>query len=574
MAEEVTAASMGESIGLVYRAKDITPQLMQFQAADLARKSQERAIAKKEKKLEGDKQLERIVPYEIKNLNKKVQDDANKYMAGARERITERVQEDDMEGATKEFVAMAQYMNQLEKESAGFDNINLKNQDPSNLVIEDVAEWSSSTDPAKRRPTQTQVEQWNSLGIPYDPKTNTIDYRGIKVRNDLAEFENYKPDIEVFRQNKIDPIIRQQTDVKGQLSQVSQVYVPNDDMYNAHRERMISDNDFVANAVNRISRDRKMKYGDLALETQKQMILNDPTLDGKVTYEMVNKQIVRDDYDKNHKAKWIMEHTVDENMNPVPKATSVPKPPKDTDPKPNPTAILGGEHVGPNVRKTLKINYPKVSNMSDAKIIKAYNKYKTDPASLTTEEKKMLSGFQALDKAGAEVITNRYPTAQIQQSNDYLTLPSNTNKKLQKIDEIYFNSDEDKYYARMSSTVAGSGSSLIMFELDIPLKVSDLNALKNAAKKDKGIEDGLFQIDGNSKNYNVKGYGTIDDWIARKSGGGSSGGSGGATGTSSKKKITKAEFDANFAKEKAKDPNADPAKYKAFLIGKGYKFAF
>jgi hypothetical protein len=507
MAEDITASSMGQAIGLGYRTKDIGPQLMQFQAGELARRSAERNAAKKEKKAEKDKFLEKLIPYETKNLNKKVQQDAIDYMAEARKRITDRVKEQDMEGATKEFVIMAQDMNQLEKESVSFDNLQLKMQDPSQLIIKDVSDWASSTDPEKRKPTQDQVEQWAALGIPYDPKTNTIDYRGIKIRNDIAEFDNYKPDKEVFIQNGVTPITRVQPKVAGQLSQVTQVYVPNPAMYDAHRERLLSDNEFVANAVNRISRERKMSYGDLAIETQKQMIIDDPTLEGKVTYNMVNKQIARNDYNqKINKDKWISEHTVDENMNPVPRATGGGKSGKDDVP-PNPADVAGAEHLDWEVRKM--INETTFKNTPDSEIIRMINNPQNK------KEKELSDLAKPFLKSGKS-FTKNYPGVQVSEVNDNFTIPS-TGKTV-AISEIYYNTDDKRYYIATHKTPGKSGVTESMMPALYPMNAKDLNAIKSRASGgNAALKDALEKINANAKG---EGYPTIDYWIQTHSGGG------------------------------------------------------
>jgi hypothetical protein len=160
----------------------------------------------------------------------------------------------------------------------------------------------------------------------------------------------------------------------------------------------------------------------------------------------------------------------------------------------------------------------------------------------------------------------------VSEVNDNFTIPS-TGKTV-AISELYYNTDDERYYITTHKTPGKQGVTESMMPGQYPLTAKDLNAIKSrAAGGNAALKDALLKINANAGD---QGYPTIDYWIQTHSGGGKSVKTNTtANNNKAKTKITKAQFDAAFAKELKQNPNASAAKYKKFLLDTGeYTFAF
>jgi hypothetical protein len=557
MAAEITASSMGESIGLGYRTKDIGPQLMQFQASVLARRSAEKSAAKKEKKAEYDKIMDKFFTIGTGKTHTSIQKEFNTANDQTKKEVETALMNDDRDTAMQLIYEAAKRSNDYADRTKNYDGIEEAYRSGSKIVPEDVVNSIKGDKFTKVDGNQTTF--LNALGYQFDDKTQQYIAQGFDKKNTLEELRSVpKPTKEMFDQYQVTPNFSEEKALTGYYKKGTMVYVPTDKMFLDVVGQKVQDPSFVANEVNRIAQNNSKTYVQLATATQADMAEKNRLagIDKPITAEEVNRQMVINDLTLNHKDQWIKEHTIGEDRNPIPVGGGSKAGGKEGW-KPNPTSVSGTEHLSLAFGKAVR-GIAEFKDYTDKQIIEITKK---DPALLSPGEKAIKVKLDAFNKGRKEVIHTRYPSVQLAQTTDFLTLPGRKSVVTQKIDEIYYDKDNKKFFARLSTTGSQSGASAQVMDQQIPLSVEDLKHIRSAAVKDATVRTAIAELDGNAK---AGKYETIDDYINRASG-----------KITAKKKITKAQFDAAFAEERKKKPNVKAADYKKFLLDTGeYTFAF
>lgn len=548
---------MGQAIGLGYRTKDIGPQLMQFQAGELARRSAEKSAARKEKKAEYDKIMDKMFTIGTGKTHTSIQKEFNAANDQTKKEVETALMNDDRDTAMQLIYEAAQRSNYYADRTKNYDGIEEAYRSGNKIVPEDVI--TSIKGDKFTGVDGNQMTFLNALGYQFDPKTNQYIMQGFDKKNTLEELRSVpKPTKEMFDQFQVKPKFIEEQAQAGFYKKGTEVYVPTDAMFLEVVKQKVQDPSFVANEVNRIAQNNSKTYVQLATATQADMDAKNKAngIDVPITAEEVNRQMVINDLTLNHKDQWIKEHTIGEDRNPIP-AGGGSRSGKKEGWKPNPTSVSGTEHLSLAFGNAVR-GIPEFKNYTDKQIIEIIRK---DPSLYSPGEKAIKVKLDKFNSGRKEVIHTRYPSVQLAQTTDYLTLPGRKTSVTQKIDEIYYDRDNKKFFARLSTTGSQSGASAQVMDQQIPLSVEDLKHIRSAAVKDATVRTAIAELDGNAK---AGKYETIDDYINRASG-----------INAAKKKVTKAQFDAALAEERKKNPNVKAADYKKFLLDTGeYTFAF
>jgi hypothetical protein len=508
MAAEITASSMGEAIGLGYRTKDIGPQLMQFQAGELARRSAENNAAKREKKADYDKLMDKLFTIGTSKTHRSIQGEFNAENDKTKKEFETAMMNDDREKALQLIYNAAQRSNNYADRTKNYDLIE-EAQRANKIVPEDVI--TSISGNSFKPLNENQMDYLDALGYIFDPTTNTYISQPYDKRNTVQELMSVPiPKKEEFDFYKVTPKFSEDKARPGYYKKGSEVYVPTDEMFDNIVKQKVSDRSFVANEVNRIANNNSKKYSQLAADTKADMIAKNQAkgIDVPITAEEVNRQMVINDLTLNHKDQWIREHTLGEDRNPIPAGGGSSRSGKKDDKfQANPTAVIGTEHLTKNMRNTINKSYPDFKDYTDKQLIEIARKPVNQ---LNTKEKKVKVLFDAYDRKNTSYTQTDYPTVQVQMTTDNLTLSGSKKNVTQKVDSIYYNTDDNKFYATLSTTGSGGGAAAQVLEQQIPLTVDDLKAIRNVAENDKRVAAALNELDGNAENF---GYDTIDDWI-------------------------------------------------------------
>ena len=509
MASEITASSMGQAIGLGYRTKDIGPQLMQFQAGELARRSAEKNAEKREKKAEYDKIMDKFFTIGTGKTHRSIQGEFNTANDKTKKEVETALMNDDRDTAMQLIYEAAKRSNYYADRTKNYDGIEEAYRSGNKIVPEDVV--NSIKGDKFTGVDGNQMTFLNALGYQYDDKTQQYIAQGFDKKNTLEELRSIpKPTKEMFVKYEVTPKFSEEQARAGYYKKGSEVYVPTDKMFLDVVTQKVQDPSFVANEVNRIAQNNSKTYVQLATATQADMDAKNKAngVDVPITAEEVNRKMVINDLMLNHKDQWIREHTIGEDRNPIPAGGGGSRATKDNKFQANPTAVVGTEHLTKGFRKNITESYPDFKDYTDKQLIQISKKPMNQ---LTAKEKNVKMLFDSYDRKNLSYTHTDYPTVQVQLPTDNLTLSGSKKNVTQKVDTIYYNTDAGQFYATLSSTGTGGGASAQVLEQQIPLGVEDLQALRNVATNDKRLEAALNELDGNAANY---GYETIDDWIA------------------------------------------------------------
>ena len=506
MAEDITASSMGQAIGLGYRTKDIGPQLMQFQAGELARRSAEKNAARKEKKADYDKIMDKFFTIGTGKTHTSIQKEFNAANDNTKKEVETALMNDDRDKAMQLIYEAAQRSNYYADRTKNYDSIEDAYRTGSKIVPEDVV--NSIKGDKFTGVDGNQMTFLNALGYQYDDKTQQYIAQGLDKKNTLEELRSIpKPTKEMFDQYKVTPKFSEEQARTGYYKKGTEVYVPTDAMFLDIVKQKVQEPSFVANEVNRIAQNNSKTYVQLATATQADMAEKNRLagVDKPITAEEVNRQMVINDLTLNHKDQWIKEHTIGEDRNPIPVGGG--KSGKDVVP-PNPADIIGSEHINNDLRKLINQRQPSFKNKPDGDILKMIQDPKTD------QEKAVAKMFQAVTSKG-KLATVNYPGVMVSEPNDNFTIPSNG--KTVAITEIFYNTDEEQFYLTSQKTAGKLGVTEKIMPGQFPLTIKDLNAMKSRASGGNAVlKDALEKLKANAES---QGYPTIDAWINKKKGG-------------------------------------------------------
>jgi hypothetical protein len=507
MAEDITASSMGQAIGLGYRTKDIGPQLMQFQAGELARRSAEKNAARKEKKAEYDKLMDKMFTIGTGKVHTSIQKEFNTANDNTKKEVETALLNDDRDKAMQLIYEAAQRSNYYADRTKNYDGIEEAYRSGNKIVPEDVV--NSIKGDKFTGVDGNQMTFLNALGYQFDSKTNQYIMQGFDKKNTLEELRSVpKPTKEMFDQYKVTPKFSEEQARAGYYKKGTEVYVPTDAMFLDVVKQKVQDPSFVANEVNRIAQNNSKTYVQLATATQADMAEKNRMagVDKPITAEEVNRQMVINDLTLNHKDQWIKEHTIGEDRNPIPAGGG--KSGKDVVP-PNPADIIGSEHINNDLRKLINQRQPSFKNKPDGDILRMIQNPKTD------QEKAVAKMFQGYTSQGKSATVN-YPGVMVSEANDNFTIPSNG--KTVAITEIFYNTDDNQFYLTSQKTAGKLGVTERIMPGQFPLTEKDLNAMKSRASGgNAALKDALEKLNANAAVYD---YPTIDAWINKKKGGG------------------------------------------------------
>jgi hypothetical protein len=549
MAAEITASSMGESIGLGYRTKDIGPQLMQFQAADLARKASEKSAAKKEKKADENKWMEKFFTVSSDKYHPSLQSEAKEEFATFRNKLSDNLYNDNPEGAMQVITDARDKANELKERSENYYKINDANNNPSLFVPEDLVKLVSGNKFIE--PTGDQIEILKAQGTEYNPVTKTLIFKAHAKRSYVNELNAYKPSIEEMTVDGVNPEFQQSPTKAGFNKQGQYVYKPNDTTWNKYVNKVVSDPELVINAVNEISRSQQKTQTQLLMDTQKSMI-DTGSNPLSLTKEEVMKQIVRNDLNNNKKQSWIDSHILTNELNPAPVGGGGGgNNNKDKNPA-NSADIQTFEGFSGSTRATIMklVNEARkrdkdetilegIENMTDAEITQIIQ---DDDGYIFGNEKQVLKNPK--DQSYGVVISS---------TTENVDIPSlGKGGQTVALSSIRYDKKSGKFYATGKGTVTLAGGIVkAAQEIQFELTDQDLRSIKNKANTVKEIQAGLASYNANA---NTLAMPTIDAYLR-----------GQKTVT-----LTKKQIDSGYAKEKAKNPSLKLDDYKKFLKDQGF----
>ena len=537
MASEITASSMGQAIGLGYRTKDIGPQLMQFQASELARRSAEKNAAKKEKKAEYDKTLDKIIDLSGADVHKVFREELNKIADDAKAKVTKFNNEGDYEGMKTAIFDMTKAVSDYKLKTTNLRGIETAASTGTQLVPNDIIS-TFSGNKFVEIPIDNQ-EYMLSLGWEVDPLNRMYTNKaGFKPKDTLNEImTSPMPTKEVLMANGSVVEFKKDPSQAGFSESGSDVYVPTPQYWDSVVNAKLQDPEFVANELKRITHNDGKSYAKVAAEKRAAMAA--PTGADPKSFSIleVNRAIVKENLDNEIRDTWIKNHTLSDTRNVAPKVTTSGNNNKNNKNQVNPTSVIGSEHLESAVRDQINKDYKEFKDYTDRQLIDIARK---DAALLSPQEKKIRGFFDNIvNVQKKELAHTRYPTVQVALKTDNLTPPSLKDKTLKKLDEIYYNTDKQQFYARFSTTAAESGATAQVLEKEIPLTVADLQYLRSATGNEPTLKTAFDNLDGNAA---AGRYETIDGYITRNS-----------TGVGSRAgmtRISQAQYNKGFADSK------------------------
>jgi hypothetical protein len=532
MAAEITASSMGESIGLGYRTKDIGPQLMQFQASELARRSAEKNAEKKEKKADYDKALDKIFNLGNTDVHKVFRKEMNGLADDAKVKVTKANNEGDTEGITNAIFDFTRAVSDYKDKTTNLRKVETAASSKSELVPNDIIS-SFSGDKFVAVPDESQ-EYMLSLGWEVDPINRMFTNKaGFKPKDSLNEImTSPMPTKDVLLANGSKAEFKKDPTQPGFSISGADVYKPTPQYWDAVVNAKLQDPEFVANELMRITRNNDgQSYAKLAAEKRAAMAGpgGDPST---IAIIDVNRAIVKENLDNTVRDTWINNHTIrdDKNVKPVSVSSGNNN---NKDPKPNSADIHTFTHI-PTADRAQIIAAAKRNNRYPG------IEYMTDEAIANIVTADALSTFGTF---GAKAIKNKRNSfgVIISSTTETVALPSFASKPV-ALSGLYYDKSKGKLYATGNTQIVVSNSvpatdQFVQFEVS----KADLRAIRSASVSNKGLKEAIAQFDLNAAS---KGYPTTDGILKDQT-------------STPPKKISNAEWNRLFKLSQAQPGNSN-----------------
>ena len=541
---------MGESIGLGYRTKDIGPQLMQFQASELARRSAEKSAAKKEKKADYDKIMDKFFTIGTGKTHTSIQGEFNAANDKTKKEVETALMNDERDKAMQLIYEAAQRSNYYADRTKNYDAIEDAYKTGSKIVPEDVV--NSIKGDKFTGVDGNQMTFLNALGYQYDDKTQQYIAQGFDKKNTLEELRSIpKPTKEMFVKYEVTPKFSEEQARAGYYKKGSEVYVPTDKMFLDAVGQKVQDPSFVANEVNRIAQNNSKTYVQLATATQADMAEKNKLagVDKPITAEEVNRQMVINDLTLNHKDQWIREHTIGEDRNPIPVGGGGKSGKDDKEPVANPTDFHLFSHIPSQDRISIieaakrKNLYPGIENMTDEAM-----------AEIVKNDKKATFG-----SFGMKAINKKQGSygVIISQTTESINIPS-----LQKpvaLSGIYYDKTKGQMYATGNAQInVGPGVAESAEFVQFPLTDADIRSLRSGQNQNKVVADALQKYDLNAP---LRKLPTTDEILSGKK-------ASTTTTTTKPNKITASKFKELYEKSRKQkgNENLSEAQFSQWLL--------
>lgn len=499
MAAEITASSMGESIGLGYRTKDIGPQLMQFQAAELARRSAEKSAEKKEKKAEYDKVLDKIFNLGNTDVHKVFRKEMNGLADEAKAKVTKANNEDNPDGITDAIFDFTRAVSDYKDKTTNLRKVETAASSKSELVPNDIIS-SFSGDKFIAVPEESQ-EYLLSIGWEVDPINRMFTNKsGFKPKDTLNEImTSPMPTKDVLLANGSKAEFKKDPTQPGFSISGADVFVPTPQYWDAVVNAKLQDGEFIANELMRITRNNEgQSYAKAAAEKRAALATAKGVDPSTIPIIDVNRAIVKENLDNTIRDTWINNHTIRDEKNVKPVSVSSGNN-NNKDPKPNSADIHTFTHIPTADRNKLITaaknanRYPGIEYMTDEAI-----------ANLVAADTKSTFG-----SFGAQAIKNKRNSfgVIISSTTETVALPSFASKPV-ALSGLYYDKSKGKLYATGNTQIVVSNSvpatdQFVQFEVS----KADLRAIRSASVSNKGLKEAITQFDLNAA---TKGYPTTD----------------------------------------------------------------
>lgn len=523
---------MGEAIGLGYKTKDIGPQLMQFQASELARRSAERTAEKKEKKADYDKALDKIFNLGNTDVHKVFRKEMNGLADDAKVKVTKANNEGDTEGITDAIFDFTRAVSDYKDKTTNLRKVETAASSKSELVPNDIIS-SFSGDKFVAVPDESQ-EYMLSLGWEVDPINRMFTNKaGFKPKDSLNEIMTSPlPTKDVLLANGSKVEFKKDPTQPGFSISGADVYKPTPQYWDAVVNAKLEDPEFVANELMRITRNNEgQSYAKLAIE--KRAALAGPGGDpSTIPIINVNRAIVKENLDNTVRDTWINNHTIrdDKNVKPVSVSSGNNN---NKDPKPNSADIHTFTHIPTADRAQIIAaaqkakRYPGIEYMTDEAI-----------ANIVTADAQSTFG-----SFGVKLIKNKRNSfgVIISSTTETVALPSFASKPV-ALSGLYYDKSKGKLYATGNTQIVVSNSVPAVGEfVQFEVSKADLRAIRSASVSNKGLKEAIAQFDLNAAS---KGYPTTDGILKDQT-------------STPPKKISNAEWNRLFKLSKAQPGNAN-----------------
>ena len=482
MAEEGQALSLGTAIGLGYKTKDIGPQLLKFQAEQLAAGSARKAAAHKQKQAEYDKIYNDMIKLDDGSFHKSVQgalnSDKDKSIGLINDAIQKGKSPQEVMGIlydlTKQVTARR---NQSDERKVIQKDID------AGLPVPDVFKTAlnrpvDAVDPTKIL-TAEEETTLKTLGYPVNVVEGTLGYQGNKSAGIEAGIRAKTYNVQGLEKEGVSPEVKTIKAPVGYQDEVYFNFSPTEKQFVNEVNTQLEEPGALAVEFSKIAK---------AQGKTETALMNEITAASNATaaangteatpYPIVAKDYIRNYYVQNVMPGWIADKSVkvDAQKNVVVRA---PRPDDDNPPNPSEGPVYQSEFVSPYLSKSIA-EQPELQKylegMSDTQIIAAYR----DPSTITN---KVARDRMTFIVNAAKKQTNLYPTQKY-----YAAFISNMGESIVlkngdtiKVDQLYYNDKDDSFHAKGSANVTQSGKVVNIQNKDYKLDVDDLQTLQSAS---------------------------------------------------------------------------------------------
>jgi hypothetical protein len=504
MAEEGQALSLGTAIGLGYKTKDIGPQLLKFQAEQLATGSARKAAAHKQKQSEYDKIYNDIIKIDSSFAHKGVKglldNDTKEAITKLNKGIQEGASPQELMSTLYDYTTKVNFRKIQSKERDAIEKDNYEGAPVPQILIS-AAGRTQDGDIALMVNEKLTME---AMGISQNTDPGTIGYQALPKEG--AETALNTIDFSVPALQGMADVKKEVRTVKGEKGYqdvVTTNYIPSVDVYKNLLEGELSKQNQLAAEVVRIAKAEGKDESQLLTE-----LITKAQAEGRqYNNSQLLKEKVIDYYVTNKFPTWQQQKTKAVQMTAI---TPTRSSGRDGDnPKPNPAEVpvYQSEFISQPLRRfmnTKKALSSSMNSMSDSQIIELFK----DPSKIknATARKEMEVIKQAWDIQKASPYAN-YPSASVSAGGEDIKL---RNGATIKIDQLYFVPDPKvkgggTFHAKGSANVTQGGRVVNIEDKDYELHVDDIQTLQSKTGGSAGAvyKTALLNWDNSAEGNNV-----------------------------------------------------------------------
>jgi hypothetical protein len=480
MAEEGQALSLGTAIGLGYKTKDIGPQLLKFQAEQLAAGSARKAAAHKQKQSEYDKIYNDIIKIDSSFAHKGVKGLLDKDTTEAINKLNKGIQEgaspQELMSTLYDYTTKVNFRKIQSKERDAIEKDNYEGAPVPQILI-DAAGRTQDGDFALIGDEKLTME---AMGISQNTNPGTIGYQALPKEGAETALNTIDFSIPALQgMADVKKEVRTVTGEKGYQDVVTTNYIPSVDVYKNLLEGELSKQNQLAAEVVRIAKAEGKNESTLLME-----LINKAKAEGRDGYTpgQLLKEKVVDYYVTNKFPTWQQQKTKAVQMTAnVPVRSSGGERGNNNPPDPSEAPIYQSEFVSAplldfmNTKKELKLI---LDGKLDSEIIELFNNPSKIQSAKAREQMETIK--EAWDTAKGPP-TTRYYSAQVSAGGEDIKLK---NGATIKVDQLYFVPDPTKkgggtFHAKGSANVMQDGLNVSVQNKDYILDVDDIQTIQS-----------------------------------------------------------------------------------------------